>query len=105
MCALQARVKAVAEIVDHLVRGVQQGDDVDLNLIKREATSKYALARAPKLVDIIAAVPEEYKATLLPRYASRLISKASSTEAMLSRMFDMQQTACCKCIPETWCHT
>ena len=60
-------MKAIAEIVDRLVRGVQQGDNVDLNLIKREATTKYALARAPKLVDIIAAVPEEFKATLLPR--------------------------------------
>ena len=66
----QARVKAVAEIVDKLVRGVQQGSDVDLNFIKREATSKYTLARAPKLVDIIAAVPEEYKATLLPQCAA-----------------------------------
>lgn len=69
-------MKAVAEIVDKLVRGVQQGSDVDLNFIKREATSKYALARAPKLVDIIAAVPEEYKATLLPQCVPPLHSTA-----------------------------
>ena len=65
---LQARVKAVSEIVSQLIHGVQGGADVDLNAIKREVTAKYALQRAPKLVEIIAAVPEEWKATLLPRY-------------------------------------
>ena len=29
---------------------------------------RYSLAKAPKLVDIIAAVPEEHKATLLPQW-------------------------------------
>ncbi len=63
----QARVKAVSEIVSQLISGIQGSEDVDLNAIKREVTAKYALQRAPKLVEIIAAVPEEWKATLLPR--------------------------------------
>jgi elongator complex protein 3 len=67
---LQARVKAVADIVSHLIDGVQSGADVDLNDIKREAVTKYALQRTPKLVEIIAAVPEEWKANLLPRCAA-----------------------------------
>ena len=66
--AAQARVKAVSEIVSQLIQGVQGGADVDLNAIKYEVTAKYALQRAPKLVEIIAAVPEEWKSTLLPRY-------------------------------------
>ena len=68
----QARVKAVSEIVSQLIQGVQGSADVDLNAIKREVTAKYALQRAPKLVEIIAAVPEEWKATLLPRYTVRV---------------------------------
>ena len=34
-----------------------------------QAASKYSLAKAPKLVDIISAVPEEQRAILLPRYS------------------------------------
>ena len=33
---LQARVKAIAEIVAELVAGVKEGRDVDLNDVKRE---------------------------------------------------------------------
>ncbi len=36
MCILQARVKAIAEIVSELVAGVKEGRDVDLNNVKRE---------------------------------------------------------------------
>ena len=35
-----------------------------------QAASKYSLAKAPKLVDIISAVPEEQRAVLLPRSVS-----------------------------------
>ena len=35
---LQARVKAIAEIVGELVAGVKEGRDVDLNNVKREVT-------------------------------------------------------------------
>ena len=103
---MQARVKAIAEIVAELVQGVKTGQDVDLNEVKRvvsnlplevglphvavirrkclplsaflssnhmtscaQAAMKYELAKAPKLVEIIAAVPDEHRATLLPQYA------------------------------------
>lgn len=64
---LQARVRAIAEIVGALVQGVRNGEDVDLNAIKREAALKFALTKSPKLVEIIAAVPEEHRAVLLPQ--------------------------------------
>lgn len=32
-----------------------------------QASLKYCLGKSPKLVDIIAAVPEEYRAILLPQ--------------------------------------
>ncbi len=63
----QARVRAIADIVNALVAGVKRGEDVDLNALKREACFKYALTRSPKLVEIIAALPEEHKAALLPQ--------------------------------------
>ncbi|KAK9866737.1 hypothetical protein WJX84_004414 [Apatococcus fuscideae] len=73
----EARVKALAEIVEQLVRGVSQNQDVDLNLIKKVAASKYSLAKAPKLVDIISAVPEEQRAILLPRLKAKPVRTAS----------------------------
>jgi elongator complex protein 3 len=64
---LQARVRAIADIVGALVQGVKNGEDVDLNLVKREVSIKYGLGKAPKLVEIIAALPEEHRAVLLPQ--------------------------------------
>lgn len=73
----EARVKAIAEIVSELVAGVKEGRDVDLNNVKREASLKYCLAKAPKLVDVIAAVPEEHRATLLPQLRAKPVRTAS----------------------------
>ena len=64
---LQARVRAIAEIVGALVAGVRQGRDVDLNAVKREVQAKYTMEQSPKLVEIIAALPEEHQAALLPQ--------------------------------------
>ncbi len=50
-----------------LVQGVKKGQDVDLNAVKREVGIKFSLAKGPKLVEIIAALPEEHKSVLLPQ--------------------------------------
>lgn len=73
----EARVRAINEIVQALVTGIRDGHDVDLNDIKRRASVRYSLAKAPKLVDIIAAVPEEHKATLLPQLRAKPVRTAS----------------------------
>lgn len=83
------RVLAVAEIVSKLIEGVKagggnsgsgdgkDGGDIDLNQLKNRAAKKYGLDRPPKLVDIIAAVPEEHKAMLMPRLKAKPIRTAS----------------------------
>ena len=38
---MQARVQAIAEIINRLIDGVTHGKDVNLNDIKREATQRY----------------------------------------------------------------
>lgn len=138
----EARVRAVAEVVNALIAGVKEGRDVDLNQLKTEVrgaacgagccwaagllrlvlllamdagrqlvpcrleqqlplamrasqpcsccdrdrrcrplgtqvSRKYALARAPKLVEMIAAVPEEHRATLLPQLRAKPVRTAS----------------------------
>ncbi|MCP9257395.1 Elongator complex protein 3 [Dirofilaria immitis] len=51
--------------------------DVDLNRLKSKVSSRYALSRQPKLVDIIAAVPSEHKNWLVPKLKAKPIRTAS----------------------------
>lgn len=67
---VQARLRAISEIVEQLVLGVKEGHDVNLPLVRRDACAKYSLARAPKLVEIISAVPDDFRDALLPRCAA-----------------------------------
>ncbi|KAF2314150.1 hypothetical protein GH714_023732 [Hevea brasiliensis] len=53
----EARVRAIAEIVNSMVELSRKNLTVDLNAIKSAACRKYGLARAPKLVEMIAALP------------------------------------------------
>ncbi|GAB4818929.1 hypothetical protein N2152v2_005975 [Parachlorella kessleri] len=73
----EARVRAIADIVSALVQGIKNGVDVDLNMVKREVAIKYALSKAPKLVEIIAALPEEHRAVLLPQLRAKPVRTAS----------------------------
>ena len=95
-------MRAVSEIVAELVRGVGEGRDVNLNTLKSEVSlchpvccgcgwkaggQQYAgavqagrrngLSKLPKLVEIINAVPEEHRATLLPQCVWALWSGTS----------------------------
>ena len=54
-------VLAVTDIVNQLIQAHIQKKDVNLNSIKGKSASKYDLASQPRLVDIIAAVPQQYK--------------------------------------------
>jgi elongator complex protein 3 len=58
-------------------QGVREGRDVDLNALKSEAGRRYSLVRSPKLVEIIAAVPEEHRAVLLPQLRAKPVRTAS----------------------------
>jgi elongator complex protein 3 len=64
----EARVRCIAEIVGAMVQGCRKGENVDLNALKSEACRRYGLARAPKLVELIAALPESEREMVLPRY-------------------------------------
>ncbi|KAH9614042.1 hypothetical protein KSS87_004278 [Heliosperma pusillum] len=73
----EARVKAISEIVSQMVDGCRNGEIVDLNAIKSAACRKYGLARAPKLVEMIAAVPDADRAALLPKLRAKPVRTAS----------------------------
>lgn len=70
-------VMTVTEIVNQLIQAHQQGKDVNLNRIKSKISSKYGLSSQPRLVDIIAAVPQEYTKILLPKLKAKPVRTAS----------------------------
>ncbi|KAI8928032.1 hypothetical protein BC831DRAFT_450166 [Entophlyctis helioformis] len=70
-------VKACSEIVSELVAGVRENKDVNLNGLRSRIARKYKLSSQPKLVDIIAAIPEEHRPTLLPRIRAKPVRTAS----------------------------
>lgn len=63
----EARVRCIAEIVGAMIQGCRKGENVDLNALKSEACRRYGLSRAPKLVELISALPESEREMVLPR--------------------------------------
>lgn len=70
-------VNAIAEVINALVKAFEAQVPINLSKIKGEISKKHKLAYIPKLVDIIAAVPEAYKAKLLPYIKAKPVRTAS----------------------------
>jgi elongator complex protein 3 len=73
----EARVRAIAEIVNSMVDLSRKGQNVDLNALKSTACRKYGLSRAPKLVEMIAALPDSDRESLLPKLRAKPVRTAS----------------------------
>lgn len=73
----EARVRAITEIVNNMVELSRKGKDVDLNALKSAACRKYGLSRAPKLVEMIAALPDSERESLLPKLRAKPVRTAS----------------------------
>lgn len=67
----------IGEIIQELIAAHEQKKDVNLNSMKSRLASKYGLASQPKLVDIIAAVPQDAKKFLLPKLKAKPVRTAS----------------------------
>ncbi|KAJ1659393.1 Elongator subunit [Dispira simplex] len=70
-------VKTCAEIVAELIQAHEKDRDINLNGLKSNYSRKNKLTTQPKLVDILAAIPEEYRAVLLPKLRAKPIRTAS----------------------------
>ena len=73
----------VTEIISELVTAHENKQDVDLNKLKSAVSRKYGLSSQPRLVDIIAAVPANYKKTLLPKLKAKPIRTASGVSNVI----------------------
>lgn len=73
----------VGEIIQELIKAQQEKRDVNLNKLKTRISSKYGLQSSPRLVDIIAAVPQEHKKVLLPKLRAKPVRTASGVSSVL----------------------
>ncbi|MCL4127497.1 UNVERIFIED_CONTAM: hypothetical protein GTU68_058855 [Idotea baltica] len=67
----------IGEIVQELIKYQKENKDVNLNKLKTRISSKYGLQSSPRLVDIIAAVPQQHKKLLIPKLKAKPVRTAS----------------------------
>ena len=70
-------LKACSDIITELIKAIQDGRSINLNGLKSKISSKYQLSTQPKLVEIIAAIPDRHRADLLPRLKAKPVRTAS----------------------------
>ncbi|KAK5853301.1 hypothetical protein PBY51_007099 [Eleginops maclovinus] len=67
----------IADVINQLVEAHEEGKDINLNKVKTKTSAKYGLESQPRLVDIIAAVPPQYRRALVPKLKAKPIRTAS----------------------------
>uniref|UniRef100_A0A3Q2D3S3 Elongator complex protein 3 n=1 Tax=Cyprinodon variegatus TaxID=28743 RepID=A0A3Q2D3S3_CYPVA len=85
----------IADVIKQLVEAHEQGKDINLNKVKTKTSAKYGLEAQPRLVDIIAAVPPQYRRILVPKLKAKPIRTASGIKPYSCSSRPPQQ--CCYC--------
>ncbi|KAJ2340500.1 Elongator subunit, partial [Coemansia sp. RSA 2618] len=70
-------VKTCAEIVAEVIAVHSRGEKVNLNELKNKYSRLNQLSSQPRLVDIIAAIPEQHRKQLLPKLKAKPVRTAS----------------------------
>jgi elongator complex protein 3 len=70
-------LRVTAAIAAELVKAHDDNRSVSLNEIRAKMSKKYGYGGVPRLVDIISAIPDNYKKALLPKLKARPIRTAS----------------------------
>lgn len=93
----------IGEIIQELIVAHERNKDADLNKIKTRLSSKYNLDSTPRLVDIIAAVPQDAKNILLPKLKAKPIRTASGVILYESPMMFHHKAKTFSPFPEDCC--
>jgi elongator complex protein 3 len=72
-----ARAACVAEITQELMRAYDARASVNINQLKQSLSSKHGLSCIPKLIELIAALPEDYRDKLSPYLRTKPVRSAS----------------------------
>lgn len=79
----ERKVITVAEVIQELIKAHDEKRNVNLNALKHKIASKYSIETSPRLVDIIAAVPLDYKKILVPKLLAKPIRTASGVSSTI----------------------
>lgn len=77
LSAAELMMLTIGDVIRQLIEAHEQGKDIDLNKVKTRTAAKYGLSAQPRLVDLIAAVPPQYRKVLVPKLKAKPIRTAS----------------------------
>jgi elongator complex protein 3 len=75
-------LRVTSGIAAELIKAHDAGTSVSLNELRARISKKFGYGGVPRLVDIISAIPDEYKKALLPRLRARPIRTASGVSRL-----------------------
>ena len=70
-------LRVTSGIAAELIKACDANESVSLNEIRAKLSKKHGFGGVPRLVDIISAIPDDYKKALLPKLKARPIRTAS----------------------------
>ncbi len=70
-------LRVTSGIAAELIKAHDANQTVSLNELRAKMSKKYGFGGVPRLVDIISAIPDDYKKALLPKLKARPIRTAS----------------------------
>lgn len=70
-------LKVTSGIATELIKAHDADQSVSLNELRAKMSKRYGFGGVPRLVDIISAIPDDYKKALLPKLRARPIRTAS----------------------------
>lgn len=75
-------LRVTSGIAAELIKAHDSNTSVSLNEIRARVSKKHAFGGVPRLVDIISAIPDDYKKALLPKLKARPIRTASGVRTL-----------------------
>lgn len=73
-------------IAAELIKAHDSSQSVSLNEVRAKISKKHGFGGVPRLVDIISAIPDDYKKALLPKLRARPIRTASGVCIVLANL-------------------
>lgn len=70
-------LRVTSSIAAELIKAHDSNQNVSLNELRAKMSKKFGYGGVPRLVDIISAIPDDYKKALLPKLKARPIRTAS----------------------------
>jgi hypothetical protein len=77
-------LRVTSGIAAELIKAHDAKETISLNELRARMSKKFGFGGVPRLVDIISAIPDDYKKALLPKLKARPIRTASGVSRSVS---------------------